>query len=132
VVKAARAGRRGYAPAVRRLLAILALASLLSAPVMSRTQHLCRYSGEELSCAADTSAPTPILMSESCCERRQWTALAQMRAASSASDLGSPLLLPPLETMAAVPSPKPELRALAVPLRASGPPLFVQHRALLI
>ena len=132
MAKAARAGRNGYAPAVRRILSFLVLASLLSAPVMSRTQHLCRYSGEELACAADSSAPTPILASESCCERKQWTALAQMRAAPIGSDVADPILLSPLEVIAIAPLAQPKLRALAVLPRASGPPLFVQHRALLI
>ena len=118
---------------MRRLVAMLALSGLVSSPVVAQTRLFCRFTGIEVVGCAEREAPAaPVVKDAGCCEHRAVSPLACSRVAPSAPD-AVPVWLPSLPGQASV---APPAAAAAVsptgPDASTGPPLFVQHRALLI
>lgn len=112
---------------------MLALAGLIGSPAVAQTRLFCRYTGVEITDCAERSAPPDREIRDAgCCLRRVFLPLAESTAGSGARGV---MLHPAVLAFAA-----PALAPVLLRVRAeadeghggAGPPLFVQHRALLI
>src|SRR3954469_8419872 len=124
--------RDGYVAAVRRLVATFALVGLVTSPVVAHTRLFCKYTGVEITDCAERDTPAaPVVSEPGCCDHRT---LSPLPASKVTAD-PVPALAPVVVVSAAAPFPS-LVPAFATPWRATsagaGPPLFVQHRSLLI
>lgn len=124
--------RTRYSPGVRKVVATLALLGLLTSPVVAQTRLFCKFTGVEITDCLERDVPAaPTVRSGDCCDRVSLPLLDHSNV-----PLGNPFVALPV--LAALPSgtlllPAPLLRvAVDQPFADAGPPLFVQHRALLI
>lgn len=118
---------------MRRLAAIVALAGVISSPAVAQSRLFCRTTGAEMSdCAEQATPAVPVLRSADCCERRVSLPLPDGKLAGDRAVV-SPILsgLPAVRGSPALPRPRVRFNARAR-LAGAGPPLFVQHNALLI
>ena len=117
---------------MRSLAALLALSALITSPVVAETRLFCRYTGGEITdCVERDSLPAPVLTEAGCCDHRVSLPLDSSRAGSSEQGVTAPVLLAQLvpERLLAVTPVRPRVECAVA---GTGPPLFVQHRALLI
>lgn len=109
---------------------MLALAGLVANPVVARAQLICKYTGAEITNCAERSAPPVSQFQDAgCCLQRVSLPLPASTASASLA------VVPPVAVLAFV-APAVQLEracpAAEESPRCPGPPLFVQHRALLI
>jgi hypothetical protein len=117
---------------VRRLVAIFALVGLITSPVVARVRLFCKYTGIEITDCSERDIPaSPLVTSPECCEHRLFPPLAASKVSADSLTTLVPVIVVHVSTLP--PSPAPVFdasRSARTP--DAGPPLFVQHRALLI
>ena len=115
----------------RRAMSALSLLALLSAPAVSRTRMLCRFTGLEISGCSEQAIPERAeIQIEGCCDRQYTPALASARAAQ-AHEVAPPSLLA-LPQQPAPARERPRFAAAPRTVAQTGPPLLRITRALLI
>jgi hypothetical protein len=116
-----------YAAAVKRWTSVIVLLALASSPAVARVRYFCRFTGVEITDCEEQRVPdAPIARDDGCCERRATATLGQ---ASVAVD--HIVVAPVLVTVAPVAIDAPPPAEPRTP-NASGPPLFLSQRTLLI
>ncbi|HEY2027847.1 MAG TPA: hypothetical protein VGH20_01450 [Myxococcales bacterium] len=118
---------------MRRVLAFIALVTVLATPGAARTRFFCHYTGIEiLDCAEQRIPARDVLDRAACCDVRVigWSQPALHAQADAVAPpfalVAAPLMVAPL------PAPLPRVVAARNDTRAAGPPLFVVQRAFLI
>ena len=127
-------GSPDYGPLMlRRLASLVALLSIVAAPVVAESRLVCRYTGEVIvGCPEELVPEQPTVRDVGCCDRR---VTARMGAASKVE---SQRIAAPLSIVIAVGVPQlvvgQAARATAwnTAARSIGPPIFITTRALLI
>ena len=115
----------------RRAAAALALAGLITSPVVASTRLFCRYTGAEIVGCTEQHAPDhAVVRGEACCVRQTVQPLDTAQPASTDRFAGPAVAVLPEPA----PLPARSIRpvAFATPTAAAGPPAFLSHRALLI
>jgi hypothetical protein len=122
----------GYVASVRRLVAISALVGLLTSPVVARTRLFCKYTGVEITDCSEQDVPaSPVVTFAGCCEHRLFLPLPASKVSADSFTALVPILV--VHSPAPLPPVTPLFRvSWTAPSAGAGPPLFVQHRALLI
>jgi hypothetical protein len=123
-----------YGPRVlRRVISVVALLVLASAPMAARTRLFCRYTGLEITDCTQQEIPgSTVVQVAGCCDRQVTRPLGVVRIAQQQQI--APLALTSLAAPASFgvagrPPPVHRMRVAAFPI---GPPLFLVTRALLI
>lgn len=115
---------------LRRVTAALAVAGLMTSPVVASTRLFCRYTGEEIVGCIEQNAPDhSVVRGEACCSRQTVQPLDAAQPASSDRSPVPIVAMLPERTCLPVASHR---AAFATPTTAAGPPVFIIHRALLI
>jgi hypothetical protein len=117
--------------AMRRFVGSLVLVALFASPTVARARMFCRYTGVEITdCGDRCPSETPAIRDAGCCEERTVQPLPVSRVTDQQVSVTPLVAAAPLPRAtdiarhcAAEPSP---------PVAASGPPLYVAQRALLI
>jgi hypothetical protein len=119
--------------AMRKVVGILALLAILALPSVARARFFCRYTGVEITdCEEQRSPDMPVLQPEGCCDRRVERPLAAARVEANRAEVAPVMLVAePFAAVAPLPD-APATAAVPMPAAASGPPLYVVQRALLI
>jgi len=116
---------------LRRAAATLALAGLVTSPVVASTRLFCRYTGAEIvGCAEQYPSDHAVMRGEACCVRHTLQPLDTAQP-SSADRFAAPVVVVLPEPIR-LPTRRLGCIAFATPTAAAGPPAFLSHRALLI
>jgi hypothetical protein len=114
---------------MRRFVGTIALLALVASPTVAQARMFCRYTGIEITDCEEQRVPDQAVVQwEGCCERRVVTPLGAARISAEHATL-APILIRATAAPVLLAAP---MRAWAETPRASGPPLYVVQRALLI
>ena len=112
---------------------MLALVGVVTSPVVAQTRLFCRYTGVEIANCSEQEVPVvPSVKGAGCCEHRVFLPLADSKLAAGAEDAVAPPALLALPAPTVLPALSLVRSKVEEPVAGAGPPLFVQHRALLI
>lgn len=116
---------------MQRFIATLVIAGLTASLTAAQTRLFCRFTGVEIvDCPERSAPPVSEIQDGGCCVRRVFLRLDPSTGARSANDLAP--VLPVLAFAGTVFTIPRGLAQSHETSNQAGPPLFVQHRALLI